>query len=234
MIRALVVAALLALSCAPSTAHAPGPPPVPRNGEADLGYLASITPQIFVTCIELVADPATLSVSVAVQNWSGSGVYIGPHPTKPGEVVATAAHVVSDMHDGCVIRANEVYGSVLSYDAEADVALLHIPTSGHGALSPSRLYLGQPIIAMGYPLQPRTGETGFQVSRGYLIHWDGERYRGSASFWFGSSGGPSFDEYGNLVGLNVSVLAAFGQLPIDDMYFITPAEHVFRLYGELK
>jgi S1-C subfamily serine protease len=127
-------------------------------------------------------------------------------------------------------------GVPLKSDAADDVALVWFPTSyDKPLLEPGDPFVGQKVWAVGFPLQLLDGNTGLQVTDGVLVNYSTlrDRYRTSASFYKGSSGGPLFDEQGRLVGLTVSGLMIQGAIPIDDQYHVTPYANVFRMYKEL-
>lgn len=216
-----------------------------RPGSAEVATVARFALVLFaglVACASAravptpVPDRSTVAAEVAVtvkvvrtcdgQPASGSGVIL-----QTGWV-ATAHHVVAGQGN-CVITVDGAPAVVVKLDEEHDVAILAVWTV---TLSPlcrcTDAWEGMPITTVGFPFQSIAGESGFQVSRGYLISKAGGLYRTSSSAWFGSSGGPLFDEDGCLVGLLVSVFTSFGS-PVDDHYFATPAEHVWRLLAEV-
>lgn len=161
----------------------------------------------------------------------GSGVILGPAPHAVGYmVVATASHV---MHAGCdaTIRGQAVVE--LSRDEKADVSLVLAPGFGHWYLQESRLWLGMPVVCVGWPFQPYDNEGHLQVSRGALLVNFGVRLKVSSEAFFGNSGGPVFDAEGRLVGLLVSGLISWNH-PVEGEHYVTPARRVFEMYEALR
>lgn len=161
----------------------------------------------------------------------GSGVILGPaHHAMGYMIVATAAHV---MKPGCstTIRGQAIVE--LSRDEDADVSLVLAPGFGHWYLQPSRLWLGMPVVTVGWAFQPFDDEGHLQVSRGALLVDFGARLKVSSEAYFGNSGGPVFDEEGKLVGLLVSGLV-FGNHPVEGEHYATPARRVFEMYWALR
>jgi S1-C subfamily serine protease len=163
---------------------------------------------------------------------SGSGVYLKAHPVW-GSVLATAYHVVDDKD--CSFKVDAYSAEVVAHNEEADIALLR--TYRPWPVNPTRLagapYLGMKVIATGYPRQWYNSKTGFQITRGVLASFYDKRWRVTSSIWFGSSGGPVFDEEGGLVGLVVSVRVTPLGAPVEDQYYITPADKVMELYDKV-
>ncbi len=192
------------------------PPVSPSQDEARIAAMRERTVVVTVSCQE-------------GGGW-GSGVLIKPY--NGGELVATANHVVDN--PACSYTVNGRPAVVLVQDEAHDTALIWADTTRLTTEFNLDPYLGMPIVAVGYPSQlVEGGEQGLQVTRGHIVAENGRWYRISASIWFGSSGGPSFDESGRLVGLNVAVLAHEG-FPTDDQYFMTPAEYVYALVETLQ
>lgn len=157
----------------------------------------------------------------------GTGVILGHH--KGQRVIATAEHVAEE---DCVMTVQGKRASIVQEDSDADVALLTIPGGFVPDLRPSEVWLGMPVTVVGYPVDPRVGGAVLNVSPGYLTTMAKDRYRTSAPSYYGNSGGPVFDEDGNLVGLFVSMMAVF-DIPLDGNYHVTPALTVFRMYDDL-
>lgn len=208
----LLVLCLLAFAACAGRQVAPG-----QLGEEGLSEMAKRTMRIDVFCKE--------------GDGGGTGVLLGPD--KRGRaIVATADHVA---RLGCETWVAGLKAEVVARDSLADVALLRVDAAaGIAVMREAPLYLGMPVVAMGYPLQFPTGGTGFQVTRGYLVAKYVNRMRVSASFYYGSSGGPAFDEQGRLVGLTVSGYMINAVYPVADQYIVTPAAQVFHLYERVR
>lgn len=157
-------------------------------------------------------------------NLTGSGVIIDVPGT--GSTVATADHVAMQ---GCRFTIRGQTFEVVARDTVYDIALLRGPklAGAPRTLSPDP-YVGQGVIAVGYPWQVQANRTEFQVTRGTLSARVDRRYKVTAVFSAGSSGGPVFDEQGRLVGLSVS-LWTMHSVPLAGEWFVTPAKEVFDM-----
>lgn len=161
----------------------------------------------------------------------GSGVILGPaHHALGYVVVATASHVVKP---GCDVTIRGQTVVELARDEDADVSLVLAPGYGSWPLEEARPWLGMPLVTVGWPNQPRDNKGHLQVSRGALLVDFGDRLKVSTEAFFGSSGGPVFDEDGRLVGLLVSGLISWN-LPVEGEHYVTPARRVFEMYEGLK
>jgi serine protease Do len=156
---------------------------------------------------------ATVRISDG-QNTVGSGFILD----KEGHVV-TAEHVISDLpiiyvitYDGRVFRA-----ATTGVSEASDVAVLKID-SGPGieppALADSSLVkIGDPVVAIGAPMGLKDTLTAgiiSQVNRAEKIPYDnGSRFISNlfqfdASINFGNSGGPLFNQEGQIIGIVVA------------------------------
>lgn len=143
---------------------------------------------------------------------SGSGVLL----TEDG-VVATAAHVVSGASSiRVVVGGNEYDAEVVAVDVSNDVALIQvrgfrgssqIATIGDDAA----LRLGARVAAIGFPFSSRLGEsptytegTVSSLSAGFLD--DARLIQISAPVQPGNSGGPLFNEVGEVIGIVMATL----------------------------
>ena len=132
--------------------------------------------------------------------------------------IATANHVVSGMdeinvitHDGKSYRATLVCG-----DDKSDVALLKIDAVGLTPVvfgSSKDVCVGERIYAIGTPSSIEyagtlaTGEVTYSQRLLSIYSSDGElekkicTIQTNADLYYGNSGGPVFDEYGNVIGM---------------------------------
>lgn len=165
----------------------------------------------------------------------GSGVIVGAYGF--GVAVATADHVVGLKPPGCTFAVRGKPAQLLARDAQADVALVQVALPARRTLKPGEVYLGLPVIVVGYPVQPWDGKRSLQLSRGHVIAYArAPLWRMSAPSLPGGSGGPVFDEQGRLLGLFIAFSGAniFGTvMPVDGAYYFTPAGRVFALYEGL-
>jgi TPR repeat protein len=165
---------------------------------------------------------------------SGSGIII----SKTG-VVATAFHVVEGAAKIKIITSNATYkGEVLAFDKSNDIAILQIeggdssftavPIASSGAVK-----LGQSVFTLGFPNIEVQGfnlkMTKGDISSTSGLQDDPRLFQISVPVQSGNSGGPLFDENGNVVGIVVSKLnAAFmakqtGDLPQNVNYAVKSA-----------
>lgn len=124
-------------------------------------------------------------------------------------------------------------GTVISHHEPADVAVVVIRAKGleHTPLDCAvRLREGDDVYAVGHP----AGLT-WTITRGIVSHLyrDGRWTQVDALIWFGNSGGPLFDAFGRLVGLNNAVAVDHGRvtghgfaLPLRDICTTLRAEGI--------
>lgn len=180
-----------------------------------MSQMMGTTFQVFASC----ADGAGSGSAVSLGNHEGLAYF------------ATAAHVVDGENCGVQIASREV--EVVETDATYDIAILRAraPFFFVTAVEMAPVYLGMPIVAMGYPLQPFTGKTELQVTSGVMSALIPLHYKISSPVYFGNSGGHVYDEQGRLVGLVVSLIQKNG-VPMPGEWFATPGWRVFEMYDE--
>lgn len=140
---------------------------------------------------------------------SGSGVIVSM------DHVVTNAHVVNGSREQMVHGPDgDIRGRVLAIDEEHDLALIRAPGIG-GTPIPIRamgsLFLGEPVIASGYPLRDVLGDD-LKMTHGNVSGMKGQggvvtAFQFSAPIGSGSSGGAVTDQNGNLVGIVAAALA---------------------------
>jgi S1-C subfamily serine protease len=137
---------------------------------------------------------------------SGSGILVAPR------TVITNAHVV-DEGRSFFAGPTRTRLDVVAVDPIHDLAILRGDVEGECLrLRPSSsTWLGEPVIAAGYPLVGLLG-TDLKVSMGNVSglvgsHGDVSRFQFTAPIGSGSSGGAVTDEFGNLVGVTAAALA---------------------------
>lgn|GEM_PF-6611220 len=143
------------------------------------------------------------TVLIEHEKGHGSGLIVGPRR------VLTAYHVVQG--DGLDVRffsgeANA--GSVVWSDAERDLAVIDVAIpEGHprAPLTCEQPQAGQHVIAVGHPIQSQWVLVGGYLPNAGLV---ADRY---VSLGFpvglGTSGGPVFDDRGQVVGITLAILA---------------------------
>lgn len=208
-------AAFLALTACGATASAPAAPG-PDAGSVD--YARDRTVRVDANCD---GEPGR-------EGW-GSGVVVSSGTVS---VIATAAHVVDD--DSCEYtvwpRAGKAWpADVHSVNAETDVALLVIDTVLPAARLAPGVELGDAVMHVGWPAELIERDVPhISVSRGTVSTFipDEGRIRVTGlDVYFGSSGGPVFDEQGRVVGLAVSMAATM----IKKSDYVTPSRHIAEL-----
>jgi hypothetical protein len=141
---------------------------------------------------------------------SGSGVAI-----TPDGLILTAAHVVSgSTHVDVVTSSGKKSAQIVQLDAANDLALLKcdgqfqpIPIRSSKAIE-----LGQTVFTIGYPhidlqgVSPKMTKGEISSLKGYQD--DPREWQISVPIQGGNSGGPLFDEEGNLIGVVQSKLNA--------------------------
>lgn len=150
-------------------------------------------------------------VRVTVGAGHGSGVHIG------GGYVLTAQHVVASSLEApkdkplpVTIRADdgsEAEGEVLWASAGYDVALVKVYTAASAAdLDCRPLVVGETVMAWGNPLTLQWARSWGRVSTDEqeISRWP-RAVAMDAAVMPGSSGGPIFDEDGDVVGLVVAM-----------------------------
>jgi hypothetical protein len=162
---------------------------------------------------------------------SGSGVVVGG-----GGLVLTAAHVVEGASVVKVFTQDGFLSAkVVAVDSEKDVAVLRCPVGSRPVpVAPSDgVRLGQPVFTIGFPhidfqgLSPKltTGE----ISSAEGMQDDPDQWQVSVPVQSGNSGGPLFDESGNVIGIidakldAGTVAAATGDVPQNVNYAVKSA-----------
>ena len=140
---------------------------------------------------------------------SGSGIIVGT------DHVVTNAHVVGQSRTQTVHGPDaDVDGRVVAVDELHDLALVRATGIGGSPIPiapPGSLYLGQAVIAAGYPLRDILGDD-LKVTHGNVSGAKGQEgivsaFQFSAPIGSGSSGGAVMDQHGNLLGVVTSALA---------------------------
>ncbi len=175
------------------------------------------------------------SVRIETSTGLGSGVYIG------GGVIITAAHVVDDnptvklvsdagdVQDGTVLWVNKTY----------DIAAIRPDNSKRflaANLACRDPIVGETIMAEGNPMGLKFLSFKGSISgaaREFLPKWK-SAYVIDVTIASGMSGGPSYDEFGEVIGINVGVAdphGSAGQAAAGGMGFTVPSMAVCQLLG---
>jgi hypothetical protein len=169
-----------------------------------------------------IADAVGSVVTIFSADGHGTGFLISTDG-----YLLTARHVVGEAKTVRVRWSDgfETEGEVLRQDKRRDVALIKVPTSHsrqplilHGA----RLNPGDPVYAIGAPLDPKNAGT---VTKGIVSAYrleDGmSMLQSDVSVTFGNSGGPLLDEKGAVVAIADQVYRPVGRdIPTGISYFV--------------
>lgn len=144
---------------------------------------------------------------------SGSGFIISPDG-----YILTNRHVVNDSKNITVLFSNNrsFKGRLIGTDDSMDIALLKIDTQGLDFFpigDSGIMRIGDPVLAMGYPLQ-----LGFSVTTGIISGIGRNMRNGSvdlatyiqsdADITFGNSGGPLINSKGEVIGMNTMIVTS--------------------------
>ncbi len=164
-----------------------------------------------VPVLELVQRTVKVEVNCDDKEGTGSGVILRGRDY--GLTIATAEHVVAG--ENCKMIVQEWNGErhrVWRHrvDVKHDVAVMYTLSGRlYKELPTRRAQLGEQVIAVGYPWDPRVVEPTQTVTRGVIAAFytredlQHSAVRITAEIGPGSSGGPTFGLDGALLGLNV-------------------------------
>jgi S1-C subfamily serine protease len=188
--------------------------------------VASISPMRFVPAQagkRTVASSANAVAAIFTGDGMGSGFLISPegYLLTNHHVVGGAKYVKVRWSDGV-----ETVGEVIRSDRRRDIAVVKADAGQRQALAvrTSTAALGEPVFAIGTPLQARFQGT---VTKGIVSAnriYNGTPYiQSDVAVNGGNSGGPLLDENGAVVGVTVSGINISGApvginlfIPIDD------------------
>ena len=217
----------------PSIATAPW-----RGGFADV--VAKVRPAVFsiqVNVVEQTRGQAKPRTGVS----TGSGFFISP-----GGLAVTNAHVVRPEHTTAVstqirLPDGEVYDAdVIGADQQTDVALIKVkgrldfPFVSFADALPR---VGDWVIAIGSPFGlDGTVTTGIVSAEGRDIGYGpyNDFIQIDAPTNQGSSGGPTFDLNGNVIGVNTALWRTPGVAGFIGIAFAIPADTAKSIIAELK
>ena len=172
---------------------------------------------------------------------TGSGVFFAEDSVTNGYAyIFTNAHVVKGSTSIEVLLSNDIMvkGTLIGYDQNEDVAVVKIPKRIDYSIATLRttstLKIGEAVLAVGSPLGEKyaqTATTGIISNLNiaitpenstldlYLIQVD-------AALNPGNSGGPLFDNAGNLIGINTIKLINSGiNTNIESFNYAIPISH---------
>lgn len=148
----------------------------------------------------------------------------------------TNAHVIKGA--GAVVvnnKGNEFKAKIIRIDQEKDIALLKIDDNDYKkynslpySISKSSLDLGTEIFTLGYPKDEIVYNMGYLSARnGY--NGDTSNFQISLNANPGNSGGPVFNNRGEIVGI-----ISTKQAQAEGVVFAVKAKNIFELLSELK
>ncbi len=172
---------------------------------------------------------------------TGSGVFFAEDSMTNGYAyIFTNAHVVTGATSIEVLLSNStlVQGTIVGYDTNEDVAVIQIPKRNDYTIATLRksstLRIGEEILTIGSPLGEKYSETATSgiISNLniaitpdestidlYLIQID-------AALNPGNSGGPLFDNNGNLIGINtIKLVSSETTDNIESFNYAIPISH---------
>lgn len=151
-----------------------------------------------------------LDATLVVRTPDGAGFLGSAFLWQDGTLAVTNAHILKghaevqlDTRDG-----QQILAQVTATDAERDIAVLSLPTAPAPGLTAAPIpTLGQPVIALGAPLQSTfTATRGIlSAQRQVLPAVPVQFLQHDAAINPGSSGGPLIDTQGNVVGINTRI-----------------------------
>ncbi len=242
------IAAVLAFSYVPSPPEAISAGMPELDERADFPLLPHATA---MTGKEVGQDlrPLVMVASPAGNRWFGKGLAatnaIGAavllEANDDGYLFATAGHVAETLHKGAkpgqrVLLTTGTGGwtgaDVIGWHQTADLALLWISRhGGHGEFvqpleTGDNLVAGENIYAIGHP-----EGLNFTISNGIISRTDGNTIQISAPVSPGNSGGPVYDDRGNLVGVVVAKMDRTLMPNAENLNFAASAALLGRLNG---
>jgi S1-C subfamily serine protease len=180
---------------------------MPAAGALSRWLISGLTAFLLSACASAPPAGVTLlhrsTVLIVHESGHGSGLFVGAHR------VLTAYHVVQgDNIDVRFFNGQASSGHVVWSDPERDLAVIDVAIpEGHpmARLSCDQPNPGQHVISIGHPIQSQWVLVGGYLPNSGLV---AGRYM-SLGFpvGLGTSGGPVFDEQGQVVGITLAILA---------------------------
>lgn len=165
-------------------------------------------------------------VTILTGDGSGSGFYVADG------LIMTNHHVIEG-HKRVKIRffgGREIPGEVVTSDARRDVALVLAPGGGMMGLPLQfeRPQVGAPVYVIGSPLgKAQEGSVSGGIVSAYRNREGKPVLQSDVAINAGNSGGPMFDDKGNVVAI---VVSGFGEMDSGVNFFI-PVDDAFRVIG---
>ena len=193
-----------------------------------------------------VSSSVSIIASNNVASYLGSGVFFSEDIDDDGYAyIFTNAHLIKDTNKVEIIYSNLKRDSaiVVGYHTLEDVAVLAVRKNNNYTIptikTSDKLEVGSRVLTIGSPV---SSEYSFLATSGIISKIDSPitstfdsnygllMLQIDASLNTGNSGGPLFDKYGNLIGLNTMKLVYDNtQTAIDDFNFSIPVERAIFL-----
>jgi len=208
------------------------------NGGLRLALIGALLMALLMACSAPTNSSITplhrSTVLIEHEKGHGSGLIVGHRR------VLTAHHVVQGEGLGIRFFSGEANaGSVIWSDAERDLALIDVAIpDGHpeAFLSCERPRAGQHVIAVGHPIQSQWVLVGGYLPSSGLVA--GRYVSLGFPVGLGTSGGPVFDERGQVVGITLAILAernsteaAYDEFKDTGIGLMLPASEFCRTVG---
>ncbi len=174
----------------------------------------------------------------------GSGIIVGADKEKKNTYIITAAHVISDPGISVQIQTNqgtEFDATIVGFDTKTDIGVLRVNKTGFKSATfgnSDKLNVGQKVYAIGNP-----GGTVFfgSFTNGIISAidrpiasstsaYDLPCIQHNAAINEGNSGGALLNEFGQVIGLNSSKIAATGY---EGMGFSVPSNTMINIYNDI-
>lgn len=214
-------AAFVAAVKLPAAGDAAAPPPQPQSAPA---VEIPRVPLRSVSFREQIPELRHQVVTINTGEGMGSGFYVADG------LVMTNHHVIAG-HKNVKVRffgGREIPGEVIASDQRRDVALVKAPGGGLVGLPIQfeRPQVGAPVYVIGSPeLQELEGTVTAGIVSAYRLQEDGPILQSDVAVTHGNSGGPMFDDKGNVIALVVAGVAPEGSqiglnffIPVDDAF----------------
>jgi serine protease Do len=227
--RAIVFIAALSAACAPARPATPAAPPAasadaqPGNPGSAAAARAALSPA------EIAARSTPAIVSIRTELGLGTGFLV-----RPQGWVVTNFHVIAGAEQIEVTLPNQrslPVVEVVRASAHHDLVLLRIEASGLPVLAlakPDAVHAGDPVVVIGHPLGLEDTVSNGLVSALREVG-DLTALQISAPIAPGSSGGPLFNEHGEVIGVATAILRG-GQ----NLNWGMPVKYVHELLADPK
>jgi hypothetical protein len=203
--------------------------------------LIKIGPATFVKMYPSESDKRAYNYINPLVDWhsSGSGVLVHSNG-----IVATNYHVVKGatkirvQFTNTLNTKSEYEASLIGFNEEEDVAILKIIESFDFNSSDfllgweSSLELGKQVFTLGYPISGKMSDN-VKVVNGIVSSTEGpvakeSFFQTTLPVWYGNSGGPCFDNKGNLLGLVTRIEWDKGE-KVENVCYVTPTSNILEL-----